>query len=121
MEPYIIATNRQLSTMHPIYKLLYPHMRYTLEINALARQSLINGGGVIEACFSPGKYAMEISSSAYKMWRFDMDALPADLIRRLVALFTCKSQIDILNLQSKLALQIYIFIFIFQKKKNISL
>ncbi|CAL8993828.1 unnamed protein product [Prunus brigantina] len=86
MEPYIIATHRQLSSMHPIYKLLHPHMRYTLEINALARQSLINGGGIIEASFSPGKYAMEVSSAAYKnMWRFDMEALPADLIRRGMA------------------------------------
>ncbi|XP_075086986.1 lipoxygenase 6, chloroplastic isoform X1 [Nicotiana tabacum] len=86
MEPYIIATHRHLSSMHPIYKLLHPHMRYTLEINALARQSLINGGGVIEACFSPGRYSMEISSAAYKsMWRFDMEALPSDLIRRGMA------------------------------------
>ncbi|XP_031477303.1 lipoxygenase 6, chloroplastic [Nymphaea colorata] len=86
MEPYIIATNRQLSSMHPIYKLLHPHMRYTLEINALARQSLINGGGIIEECFSPGKYAMELSSAAYKaLWRFDMEGLPADLIRRGMA------------------------------------
>ncbi|KAK3014213.1 hypothetical protein RJ639_008958 [Escallonia herrerae] len=86
MEPYIIATHRQLSSMHPIYKLLHPHMRYTMEINALARQSLINGGGIIEACFSPGKYAMELSSAGYKsMWRFDMEALPADLIRRGMA------------------------------------
>ena len=83
MEVYIIATNRQLSQMHPVYKLLHPHMRYTMEINALARQSLINGGGIIEATFTPGKYAMEISSAAYKsMWRFDMEALPADLLRR---------------------------------------
>nr|DAD30625.1 TPA_asm: hypothetical protein HUJ06_009476 [Nelumbo nucifera] len=90
MEPYIIATHRHLSTMHPIYKLLHPHMRYTLEINALARQSLINGGGIIEACFSPGKYAMEISSAAYKsMWRFDMEALPADLIRRWASHMVC--------------------------------
>ncbi|XP_020229857.1 lipoxygenase 6, chloroplastic [Cajanus cajan] len=86
MEPYIIATHRQLSSMHPIYKLLHPHMRYTLEINALARQNLINGGGIIEASFSPGKYAMELSSAAYKnLWRFDMESLPADLIRRGMA------------------------------------
>ncbi|GAB4829332.1 Lipoxygenase 6, chloroplastic [Ancistrocladus abbreviatus] len=86
MEPYIIATHRQLSSMHPVYKLLHPHMRYTFEINALARQSLINGGGVIEACFTPGKYSMEISSAAYKsMWRFDKEGLPADLIRRGMA------------------------------------
>ncbi|XP_022881763.1 lipoxygenase 6, chloroplastic [Olea europaea var. sylvestris] len=86
MEPYIIATHRQLSSLHPVYKLLHPHLRYTMEINALARQSLINAGGVIEACFLPGKYAMEISSAAYKsMWRFDMEALPADLVRRGMA------------------------------------
>ncbi|PKA54495.1 Lipoxygenase 6, chloroplastic [Apostasia shenzhenica] len=86
MEPYIIASHRQLSTMHPIFKLLHPHMRYTLEINALARQSLINGGGIIESCFTPGRYSMELSSTAYKtMWRFDMEALPADLIRRGMA------------------------------------
>ncbi|KAL0385386.1 UNVERIFIED_CONTAM: Lipoxygenase 6, chloroplastic [Sesamum radiatum] len=61
-------------------------MRYTMEINALARQSLINGGGIIEACFSPGKYAMEISSAAYKsLWRFDKEALPADLLQRGMA------------------------------------
>ncbi|KAJ6801839.1 lipoxygenase 6, chloroplastic [Iris pallida] len=86
MEPYIIASHRQLSSMHPIFKLLHPHMRYTMEINALARQSLINGGGIIEKCFSPEKYSLEVSSAAYKnMWRFDMEALPADLIRRGMA------------------------------------
>jgi lipoxygenase len=83
MEPFILSAHRQLSAMHPIFKLLDPHMRYTLEINALARQSLINADGVIESCFTPGRYAMEISSAAYKTnWRFDQDSLPQDLIRR---------------------------------------
>lgn len=70
--------------MHPIYRLLHPHFRYTIEINALARESLINAGGIIESSFSPGKYSIELSSAAYdKLWRFDTEALPADLIRRL--------------------------------------
>lgn len=82
-EPYIIAANRQLSAMHPIYRLLHPHFRYTMEINALAREYLINAGGTIETSFSPRKYSMELSSVAYdKLWRFDMESLPADLIRR---------------------------------------
>ncbi|XP_010531873.1 PREDICTED: lipoxygenase 3, chloroplastic-like [Tarenaya hassleriana] len=86
LEPFILAAHRQLSSMHPIFKLLDPHMRYTLEINALARQSLINADGVIEAGFTPGQYCMEISSSAYKnLWRFDMEGLPADLVRRGIA------------------------------------
>ncbi|XP_073099393.1 LOW QUALITY PROTEIN: probable lipoxygenase 8, chloroplastic [Elaeis guineensis] len=85
-EPYIIAANRQLSVMHPIHQLLRPHFRYTLEINAIARKNLICAGGLIESCFSPGKYSMELSSFAYdQLWRFDMDALPADLIRRGMA------------------------------------
>ncbi|XP_052182627.1 linoleate 13S-lipoxygenase 3-1, chloroplastic-like [Diospyros lotus] len=86
MEPFILAAHRQLSVMHPIFKLLDPHTRYTLEINALARQSLINADGVIESCFTPGRYCMEMSAAAYKnSWRFDLEGLPADLIRRGMA------------------------------------
>ncbi|RVX12797.1 Linoleate 13S-lipoxygenase 2-1, chloroplastic [Vitis vinifera] len=85
-EPYIIATNRQLSAMHPIYKLLHPHFRYTMQINALARQALINADGIIETSFSPSKYSMELSSVAYdQLWRFDKEALPGDLINRGIA------------------------------------
>ncbi|KAI7726202.1 hypothetical protein M8C21_008546, partial [Ambrosia artemisiifolia] len=85
-EPYIIATNRQLSQMHPIRRLLLPHFRYTMQINALARLLLINAEGVIESTFSPGKYCMQICSDAYdQLWRFDHEALPADLISRGMA------------------------------------
>uniref|UniRef100_A0A2C9V676 Lipoxygenase n=1 Tax=Manihot esculenta TaxID=3983 RepID=A0A2C9V676_MANES len=86
VEPYVLASNRQLSEMHPIYRLLRPHFRFTMEINAFARGQLINGGGIIESTFSPGKYSMEISSVIYdKFWRFDEEALPADLIKRGMA------------------------------------
>ncbi|WVY95035.1 hypothetical protein V8G54_034123 [Vigna mungo] len=83
MEPFVIATNRQLSAMHPMYKLLHPHLRYTLAINAFAREILINANGIIEKSFSPNKYSMELSSAAYdKLWQFDLQALPNDLIDR---------------------------------------
>ena len=83
MEPYIIATHRQLSAMHPIYRLLHPHFRYTMAINAAAREALINAEGIIENIFSTGKYSMEISSLVYeKQWQFNLEALPADLIHR---------------------------------------
>ncbi|VFQ75242.1 unnamed protein product [Cuscuta campestris] len=86
IEPYIIASNRQLSALHPIFRLLKPHFRYTMEINALARQALINANGIIESSFSPGKYSMLLSSIAYKLeWQFDLQALPADLINRGLA------------------------------------
>ncbi|CAJ1950881.1 unnamed protein product [Sphenostylis stenocarpa] len=82
IEPFVIATNRNLSVLHPVYKLLFPHYRDTMHINALARQSLINAKGVIEQSFLGGKYCMEISSAAYKKWVFPHQALPTDLIKR---------------------------------------
>ncbi|CAN6201744.1 unnamed protein product [Urochloa humidicola] len=86
VEPYVIAANRQLSQMHPIYRLLHPHFRFTMEINAQARASLINADGVIESTFSPGKHSMLLSSGVYDtFWQFDKEALPADLIRRGMA------------------------------------
>ncbi|CAL4889422.1 unnamed protein product [Urochloa decumbens] len=86
VEPYIIAANRQLSRLHPIYRLLHPHFRYTMEINALARESLINADGIIENSFWPGKYAVELSSVAYgATWQFNTEALPNDLIKRGLA------------------------------------
>ena len=86
VEPYVIATNRQLSGMHPIYRLLKPHFKDTLEINAIARDVLVGAGGIVETTFSPGKYSMEMSSVAYReLWRFDQEGLPADLIRRYIA------------------------------------
>jgi hypothetical protein len=49
--------------MHPIYRLLHPHFRYTMEINARARGKLISADGIIESSFAPKKYCIELSSA----------------------------------------------------------
>ncbi|AES77554.1 lipoxygenase [Medicago truncatula] len=104
VEPFVIATNRQLSTMHPIYKLLHPHLRYTLQINALGREILISSYGVIESTFFTKKYSMELSSVAYdKLWQFDLQGLPNDLLHRGMAVEDPSAQHGL-----KLAIEVYL-------------
>ncbi len=83
IEPIIIATNRQLSALHPINLILVPHFKYTMDINSAARAVLISAGGIIESSFTPGKYCLELGALVYKLdWRFDQQGLPADLQKR---------------------------------------
>ncbi|KAF3656045.1 hypothetical protein FXO38_14385 [Capsicum annuum] len=60
VEPFVLATHRQLNVLYPIYKFLHPHFRDTMHINALARQAIIHGGGIVERIVFPGPHSMEL-------------------------------------------------------------
>ncbi|XP_074554950.1 arachidonate 12-lipoxygenase, 12S-type [Halichoeres trimaculatus] len=54
IEVFCVATLRQLPAVHPIYKLLAPHLRYTLEINCRGRTQLISADGIFKRVVSTG-------------------------------------------------------------------
>ncbi|XP_060791844.1 arachidonate 12-lipoxygenase, 12S-type isoform X1 [Neoarius graeffei] len=53
-EVFCVATLRHLPEVHPINKLLTPHLKYTLEINCRARTQLVSPDGIFKRVVSTG-------------------------------------------------------------------
>ncbi|XP_056097940.1 polyunsaturated fatty acid 5-lipoxygenase-like [Rhinichthys klamathensis goyatoka] len=53
-EVFAIAMYRQLAAVHPVYKLLIPHVRFTIAINTAAREKLISKNGIVDQFVSAG-------------------------------------------------------------------
>lgn len=76
MEPVAVACRRQLPSLHPLWKLLAPHVRGVMAINTLGRERLIPAGGVADNTLSLGggghillmkKYYKDLSWSTYDL------------------------------------------------------
>ena len=63
MEPIAVASYRQLPTIHPVWKLLAPHIRGVLAINTLGRDVLIAEGGVADNTLTVGGGGKTITHS----------------------------------------------------------
>ena len=48
VEPFAVASGRQLAASHPLQRLLRPHFEGTLAINDAAQKFLINKGGLVD-------------------------------------------------------------------------
>uniref|UniRef100_A0A8C4ZN26 Arachidonate 15-lipoxygenase B-like n=1 Tax=Gadus morhua TaxID=8049 RepID=A0A8C4ZN26_GADMO len=58
-EVFSVSLLGNLPMVHPLYKLLVPHTRYTLQINALARNLLISESGIFNTITSSGGEALQ--------------------------------------------------------------
>uniref|UniRef100_A0A4W5LDY5 Lipoxygenase domain-containing protein n=1 Tax=Hucho hucho TaxID=62062 RepID=A0A4W5LDY5_9TELE len=82
-EVFAMSTLRNLPMVHPIYKLLISHFRYTLQINTLARQALISKNGVITKNASVGGPGMmEFLKKAVASLTYSSLCMPEDIIAR---------------------------------------
>nr|XP_033781050.1 arachidonate 12-lipoxygenase, 12S-type [Geotrypetes seraphini] len=82
-EVLCVATLRHLPTQHPIFKLLIPHMRYTLEINTRARGELIAENGIFDQAVSTGGGGLLlVAQREYQRLTYKSLCLPDDLKNR---------------------------------------
>ncbi|KAK1119213.1 hypothetical protein AOXY_G38777, partial [Acipenser oxyrinchus oxyrinchus] len=83
MEVFCVATLRQLPAVHPVYKLLTLHLRYTLNINTRGHSQLISEDGIFKRVSSTGGPALLLlSQKGYQTLSYESLQLPLDFQRR---------------------------------------
>ncbi|XP_038157960.1 polyunsaturated fatty acid lipoxygenase ALOX15B-like [Cyprinodon tularosa] len=79
-EVFAVSTRRNLPMVHPLYKLLIPHTRYTLAINVLARQMLISEHGVFtEIAASGGEGMFQLLRRSLSKIKYRSLCIPDDI------------------------------------------
>lgn len=84
MEGVVVATHRQLSQSHPIFKLLAPHFLFLIAINSRGLELLVSENGWVDKTMNFGiKGMFELIKRGLNMWRMDAHGtLPEDLKHR---------------------------------------
>ncbi|XP_041357698.1 allene oxide synthase-lipoxygenase protein-like [Gigantopelta aegis] len=84
MEGVSVATQRNLSQSHPLFKLLAPHFLYIIAINSRGLETLISPNGWVEKVMNIGTDGMfHLIKKGLSQWRVDVHGtLPEELRRR---------------------------------------
>ncbi|CAJ1052383.1 hydroperoxide isomerase ALOXE3-like [Xyrichtys novacula] len=82
-EVFAVSLLRNMPMVHPLYKLLIPHTRYTLQINYLARLLLISETGVFtEFAASGGEGMITILKRSLSSITYSSLCIPDDIAER---------------------------------------
>ena len=85
-EAVAIATLRNLPTAHPVYKILYPHVKYTIAVNVMGRQFLYPAeDGLFQKYLAVGGQHGDLIQIAYRSFNINDLHLPSNLAARGVA------------------------------------
>ena len=83
MEAFAVGAWRQLASNHPIFQLLFPHLRSVMAINTIGRNELINEGGIADKTLSTGGGGhIQLLQKVYKSFKLGMLSFPDQLRER---------------------------------------
>ncbi|XP_061686032.1 arachidonate 12-lipoxygenase, 12R-type-like [Syngnathoides biaculeatus] len=83
VEVFVVSLLRNLPMVHPLYKLLIPHTRYTLHINELGRIQLIGPSGVFtQFAASGGETLLKIIARLLSSITYQSFCIPDDIADR---------------------------------------
>uniref|UniRef100_A0A671X1F7 Lipoxygenase domain-containing protein n=1 Tax=Sparus aurata TaxID=8175 RepID=A0A671X1F7_SPAAU len=82
-EAFTVSLMRNVPMVHPLYKLLIPHTRYTLQINIMARLLLISKTGVFtKVAASGGEGMITILKRSMSSMTYSSLCIPEDIAER---------------------------------------
>ncbi|KAK3579734.1 hypothetical protein CHS0354_008875 [Potamilus streckersoni] len=82
-EVFAVATFRNLPLAHPVFKLLVPHLKYTIAVNATALEVLLGGAGsVFYKMLAIGGHEVKMLENGYNEFHWDLLNIPKEFAMR---------------------------------------
>ncbi|XP_077443830.1 hydroperoxide isomerase ALOXE3 [Stigmatopora argus] len=81
-EAWAVSLLRNFSLIHPIYKLLIPHFRWLLHVNAQGRETLLGASGLFQRSSLGHEGTIELMARSHAELTYASLCLPDDIRRR---------------------------------------